>query len=158
MAFSASPYLDAVRTGTDAQRYFAIVALRLNALTPEALVKHLPIAYFVEGTDTPPNARNYNSGLCVDDILEGRSDWSTDEVEELRHLVTDDARFKSWLQARFDEIDDAIQTISLFAPGALGSPSESDEIDADTIMRAAIHRAAMEPDAMSHLRAHKRSA
>lgn len=155
MALSASPYLDAVTAGTDAQRYFAIVALRLNALTPEALVKHLVIAYFVEGTGTPPDARNYNSGLCVGDILEGRSDWSADEVDELRHLVTDDPRFKPWLQAQFDEIDAAIQTSPLWNSELL---VVGDEVDINALKRNAIHRAAMEPGAMSHLRAPKWSA
>lgn len=76
VAVSASPYLDALAADKDESRYFAIVALRLHAGTPQALRDHLVIGYFGEDQGTPPDAPSYNSGYCVSDVLEGRSDWN----------------------------------------------------------------------------------
>ena len=109
VAFSASPYLDALASEKDESKYFACVALRLHALTPEAMRDHLVIGYFIEGEGTPPNAPIYNAGYCIADVLQGRSDWSTDEVEELRQVVEHEPRFTLWLQEQFDDIDAAIR-------------------------------------------------
>jgi hypothetical protein len=97
VTLSLSPYLDALTSGPDESKYFAIVALRLNAASPEALRDHLVVGYFVDGEGTPPNAPSYNSGYCVADVLEGRAKWSPDEVEEFRAFLTEEQRFGPWL-------------------------------------------------------------
>lgn len=74
IALSASPYLDALTSGPDESKYFAIVALRLNVPTPDALRDHLAVGYFLEGEGIPPDAQSYNSGYCVADVLKGHSD------------------------------------------------------------------------------------
>jgi hypothetical protein len=152
VALSASPYLKALASGPDESRYFAVVALRLNAPTPDALVKHLVIGHYLDGTGTPPNAPCYNSGYCVADILEGRSDWSPDEVDEFRNFITQDPRFKTWLQAQFDELNHAIEVNPLWESDLMQT---SDGIDVRAIKRAIILKSAAEPGVMAQLRASK---
>lgn len=71
VALSASPYFDALTSGPDESKYFAIIALRLHAATPEALRNHLVVGYCIEGEGIPPNTSFYNSGYCIADVLEG---------------------------------------------------------------------------------------
>lgn len=153
VALSASPYLDALKSGSDESRYFAIVALRLHAATPQALRHHLVIGYFVEGRGTPPDAPSYNSGYCVGDVLEGRSDWSADEVEEFRAFVTTEPRFDPWLRARFEELHQAILDNPVWGSDLLESDVISNGIEAPMIKRAIILRSAGDPVAMAQLRA-----
>lgn len=149
VALSASPYLDALASEKDESRYFAMVALRVHAGSPRALRDHLVIGYFVAGQGTPPNAPSYNSGYCVADVLEGRSDWSLDEVEEFRQFL-DEPRIGGWLQAQFDEIDDAITNNPVWGSNLLDLTSE--EIDVPRLKRVIIQKSAMAPDAMRQLR------
>ncbi|MDG4596310.1 MAG: hypothetical protein P9F75_11595 [Candidatus Contendobacter sp.] len=156
VALSASPYLDALISGPDESKYFAIVALCLNVPTPDALRDHLVVGYFVEGEGTPPDAQSYNSGYCVADVLEGRSDWSPEEVEEFRAFLTE-PRLGPWLQAQFDEINQAIQGNPVWASKLLENELASSDIDVPMIKRAIIQKSAMEPNAMAQLRASKRA-
>jgi hypothetical protein len=152
VAISASPYLDALASNKDESRYFAMIALRLHANTPQALRDHLVIGYFVEGEGTPPDAPSYNSGYCVADVLEGRGDWSADEVEEFRQFL-DEPRIGTWLQEQFDEIDDAIKNNSVWGCKLLANDQASSEIDAAVMLkRAIVQNSALEPDAMRQLR------
>ncbi len=80
VALSISPYLDALTAGSDESKYFAILALRLSANSPQALLYQVVIGYFREGQGTPPDAPSYPSGYCVGDVLEGRSDWSPGRI------------------------------------------------------------------------------
>lgn len=157
VAFSASPYLDALMSGSDESRYFAVVTLRLNAPTPERLRDHLVIGYFVDGQGVPPDAPSYDSGFCVADVLEGRSDWNRDEIEEIRAFMNNEPRFGPWLQAQFDELNQAIETNPVWDSELLESDPASDDIDACMLKRTIIQASAMEPDAMAQLRARKRS-
>ncbi len=152
VAISASPYLDVLAAEKDESKYFAAVALRLHASSPETLRKHLVIGYFVEGEGTPPQAPSYNSGYCVADVLEGGTDWSADEVEEFRQFL-DEPRIVIWLQAQFDKVDDAIRDNPVWGSELLVNDMDSDEIDVSTIKRAIIQKSAMEPGAMAQLRA-----
>ena len=152
VALSISPYLDALASGPDESRYFATVALRLNTSTPAALRDHVVIGYFVEGEGTPPNAPSYNSGYCVADILEGRSDWSAEEVTGFRsHLA--EPRFEAWLQAQFEDLDEALRNNRVWSADLMTNDSASGDIDASMLRRAVIRKSAMEPTAMAQLRA-----
>lgn len=152
VALDASPYLDAVSHGSDNSKYYAIVALRLNASTPQALCNHLPVVYFREDLGAPPDAPYYDSGYTVADILEGRSDWRPDEVDEFSALVKD-SRFGLWLQAEFDELNKAIQDNSIWEEDLLEDDATSGALDGPTLMRAIVMKSAMQPDAMTKLRA-----
>lgn len=152
IALSASPYLDALSSEKDESRYFAILALRLHANSPQALRDHLVIGYFVEGQGTPPDAPSYNSGYCVADVLEGRSDWSADEVEEFRQFL-DEPRIGDWLQTQFDEIDDAIKNNPVWGSAPLANDGASDEIDVPMLKRSIIQKSAAELGSMAQLRA-----
>lgn len=149
VALSASHYLDALSSELEESRYFAAVALRVHAATPQKLRDHLVIGYFVEGQGTPPDAPSYNTGYCVADVLEGRTDWSADEVEEFRQFL-DEPRFNAWLQAQFDEIDQAIQSNPMWNSALLAQ--ESGGIDTHSVKRAIVQRSALDVDAMRQLR------
>jgi hypothetical protein len=153
VALGVNPYLDALSCGSDEQRYFAIAALRLHAGTPEALLPHVAVVYFVDGDREPPNAPAYCSDYSVADVLEGRSDWSSDEVEEFRRFISDDQRVRPWLETRFAEIDKAIRTNAVWESDLLvNDDDEADEISAAMIRRAIIHASAVAPDALAALR------
>ncbi len=152
VALSASQYLDALSSGSDESRYFAIVALRLNCPTPEALRDHLVVFYFDETKGTPPNAPTYSSGYCLADILQNRANWSTEEVEDFRNFLTT-PRFGPWLQDQFDELSQTIQNNQIWGAELLESNPESNEIDVSMLKRAIILKSAMQPDAMAQLRA-----
>lgn len=149
VAFSVTPYLDALSEGSDDSRYFAISALAMHASTPDALRDHVLICCFIEGEGTPPDAPVYFTGYCIGDVLEGRTDWNPDEVEELRGFVMHGPRFSEWLQDQFDALDSAIRNNPVWN-SPLGI--ESDEIDVPAMKRAVIIRTAMNPDAMGKLR------
>ncbi len=149
VALSASPYLDALAKEPDESKYFAMLALRVHANSAQALRDHLVIGYFVEGQGTPPDAPSYNSGYCVADVLEGRSDWSADEVEEFRQFL-DEPRIGAWLQAQFDEIDDAIRNNPVWGSELLDLGSGG--IDAHSLKRAIVQKSALDADAMRQLR------
>lgn len=116
VALSISPYLDALTAGSDESKYAAILALRLSASSPQALRDQVVIGYFREGQGTPPDAPSYPSGYCVGDVLEGRSDWSPEEVAELRAFL-DEPRIVRWLQEQWDEIDEAIRNSPVWEKG-----------------------------------------
>ncbi|MBP7623351.1 MAG: hypothetical protein KA763_05220 [Xanthomonadales bacterium] len=151
VALSASPYLDALNSEKDESKYFAIIALRAHTNTPQALRDHLVIGYFVDGVGTPPDAPSYNTGYCVGDVLEGRTDWSPAEIEEFRHFF-DEPRFSAWLQVQFDEIDEAIRNSPVWHSELLANDLNSDEIDVPMLKRAIVQKSALESDAMRQLR------
>lgn len=155
VTLSVSPYLNALTSGPDESKYFAVVALRLNVSTLGALRDHLVVGYFVEGEGVPPNAHSYNSGYCVADILEGRSNWSSDEVDEFRVFLIEDLNFGPWLQAQFDEINQTIQDNPVWGTELMESDLASNNIDVPMIKHAIIYKSAMEPNAMAQLRAVK---
>jgi hypothetical protein len=148
---SIRSYIDALTAGQEESMYFAIVALRLNVVTPEALRDHVLIVYFDESKGAPPHAPAYSSGYCVADVLEGRTDWSLDEVEEFRAFLTE-PRFAHWLQAQFDALNQVIRDHPLWALDWMDINETSNEIDARSMARVLIQKSAMEPDAMAHLR------
>ncbi|MCC7182361.1 MAG: hypothetical protein IT509_02175 [Rhodocyclaceae bacterium] len=149
VSLSASPFLDALSSEQDGSRYFAIVALRVHAATPQALRDHLVIGYFVDGQGTPPDAPSYSTGYCVADVLEGRTDWSPDEVDEFRQFL-DQPRFRTWLQARFDEIDEAIRNNPVWGSELLVPGSSN--FNVPTLKRAIIQNSAAGASAMAQLR------
>lgn len=154
VAVSISPYLDALADGPDESRYFAVVALRLHAATPEALRDHVVIAYFVEGQGTPPDAPYYNSGYSVGDVLSGRSDWTPDEIEDLRKFL-DEPRMIDWLRHEFAEIDRAIRENPVWDSELVNM--DSGDFEVGMIRRAIIRSSAAEPEAMAALRGKRAS-
>lgn len=151
VALSVSPYLDAINSGSEEQRFFAIVAVLMNAGTPEALRNHVVIGYFIESEGTPPDAPCHISGYCVGDVLEGRSDWAPDEVDELTALL-DEPRFHQWLGAQFDVIDHAIKGSPVRAMEIMKQDLASKEISAPKLKRAVIIKTALDPHSMAQLR------
>ncbi len=151
VALSISPYLDALTHGSDESRYFATVALRLNASNARALRGHVVVGCFDDGAGTPPDAPCHDSGFCVDDILQGRSDWRADEVEEMRAILAT-PRFEAWLQAQFEELDQAIRDNPLWKSDLLMDGGASADFDEASIKRAVILRSASAADAMLQLR------
>ncbi|HXG28345.1 MAG TPA: hypothetical protein VNJ47_05795 [Nevskiales bacterium] len=85
----------------------AIIQARIKMGTPEKLKNHLGIYYFEEGQGEPPNAPCYFSGLLVQQVLDGKSDWSQEEVEELR-LWLQTERIETWVKERHQEVHKAV--------------------------------------------------
>lgn len=97
IALLIEPFRDALASADANLRLFAAIALRTYAATAQALLRETGIAYYETGQGDPPNAPHYYSGLCVADILDGRVDWSPDEVQDFR-AFTQEARLTEWMQ------------------------------------------------------------
>jgi hypothetical protein len=136
----------------DAPCYFAIVALRTHVPSIEHLVNHIVIGYFRDGEGTPPDAPNYHSGYCIGDVLEGRSDWTESERNELREFIESEPRFRSWLEVHYADIDIAIRENAVWSSPLLQDEAENDENTANTLMRAVIQRSATDTGSMAQLR------
>lgn len=108
VAISSIPFLNALESRHAESRYFATLALHHHVTTPDILCANLIVGYFLEGEGTPPYAPMYSSGYRVADVLEGRSDWQPDEVEEFREFLQS-PRNQSWLQREFARVADACQ-------------------------------------------------
>lgn len=65
VALSASPYLDALSSEKDEARYFAILALRVHANSPETLRDHLPVSPVAAVSGRPRSLRGTLIGLIV---------------------------------------------------------------------------------------------
>lgn len=149
VGFSINPYLELLASGSEAQQYFAIVALRLNAATLDSLRGHLVVAYF---RGPPPEGPAYNSGYCLLDVWEGRSDLSPAEVAELREFLTSNPDVEPWLAEQFADLNIAIERNLVWTSDLMENGEASDSLDARTFQRAAIQRAALGPTAMEELR------
>ena len=101
-------------TGSSTQMYAFIVAYRLEVQTPDDLANFLPVIYFKEGEGEPPNAPMYRSGFLVKDVLSGKADWSSDEIEELKLWLKTNEALKEWLNANFTEVDREIRNSPLW--------------------------------------------
>lgn len=74
------------------------------------LVEVLPVFYFDESKGTPPDCPQYPSDYLVFEILEGKSDWSEDEVSEFRAWIENDAGLRKWITDYRRRLDEAIRT------------------------------------------------
>lgn len=101
-------------TGTSPQMYAFIVAYRLEVRTPDDLANFMPVIYFKEGEGEPPNAPMYRSGFLVKDVLAGKAEWSSDEIEELKLWLKTNEPLRDWLKANFTEIDLEIRNSALW--------------------------------------------
>ncbi len=110
IAISASPFLDAITTGTDESKSYAIMTMRLNVWSPAELLNHLVIGYFKDGEGDPadPATVCHHSGLNVGKVLAGEADWTQDEVEEFRIWLKTNPKIDEWLKQQFEDIDSAI--------------------------------------------------
>ena len=70
VALSASPYLDALSSEKDEARYFAILALRVHANSPETLRDHLPVSPVAAVSGRPRSLR----GTLIAALVIGLSD------------------------------------------------------------------------------------
>lgn len=149
ICFSISPYLEALADEQDEARYFAVVALRSRVPSAEHLIPHIVIGYFHEDQGAPPDAPNYHSGYCIGDVLDARTDWSEEECRELRAFIETEARFRSWLETQFADLDQAIRENTVWTSPLL--QDESDEINVNTLKRAIVEKSARAPDSMAQL-------
>lgn len=103
---------ESLSQGSDEQRSYVILAVRMYMQSLDDLAKSLQVAYFGEGG--PPDAAPYLSGFIVQDVLDGKADWSDSELAEFRHWLATDVRLRDWLQMQIDEIDEAIRNSSVW--------------------------------------------
>ena len=148
VAISIHPYIRAVTKGPDTSMYFAVTTIRLHAADPGKLCGYLAVGYLdeLESTGAEPIWRD--SGYGVADILEGRTDWTSPEVEEFRNLI-DSGRFQSWLQDAYIELNAAIKDSPLWQTELMHI---GDVVDASACMRVLVSKAAMKSNGMVGLR------
>ena len=109
IALIAKPFIEAITTGSDENKSFAIMTVRLKIQTPAQLRDYINISYFKEGEGIPPDAPAYYSGFNVGEILAGKADWSQAEIDEFRAWLDTNPQIDGWLQKQFDAIDSAIK-------------------------------------------------
>jgi hypothetical protein len=73
------------------------------------LAEVLPVIYFDESQGTPPDCPRYPSGWLVYEVLEGRSDWTEEEVAEFRAWMEYDPGLQQWLSNYLRRLDEAIR-------------------------------------------------
>jgi hypothetical protein len=155
VGITIDPYLDALSRGSDESQYFAVVALRLKASTPEAFGDQVVVVEFDRSTGVPPEADLLDACWSVDDVLQGRSGWSADEVDEFQaFLATPRARER--LRAAHAEFNLAIRGSPVWRSPLLGSDPEGGAIDEAAIRRAIVAKSAMADDALAQVRSVRR--
>lgn len=102
--------LAALTRGSNEMKFMAVVSYRLAVPNAEALRQHLMIGY-LEG---PPPAPAFLSPFTVTDVLEGRSDWPDQDVEDFRIWFETHPAVAPWLEAQFELINEAIRNDPLF--------------------------------------------
>lgn len=101
--------VEAVTQADEAGALNAVMATRTSIQDQRDLVELLPVVYFDEREGTPPVCPQYPSGLLVQDVLEGQSDWSDDEVSDFRSWVENNAGLQDWLAGYLERLDEAIK-------------------------------------------------
>lgn len=138
---TARPYFQAIVSGSEDAQFYAISALRMNAARPETLCQQLVVEQDAQATP-----------VCVSDILDGRTDWSLEEIKQLRESLTRSPEFSSWLEATFADLDACIRNSPVFGSNLVENDFDLGNPNPDMILRAVVLKAALKPDAMQILR------
>lgn len=110
VCISASLYLDALNQLSDEQKTYLIVQYRMTVTTPEDLLPQLTVGYFDLSTgEEPPFAPAYPTAYTVQDVLDGKSDFSEVETKEFKQWIDEKLAGSEWLTQQFNDIDLAIR-------------------------------------------------
>ena len=115
--------------------YRRVLFFRLRVRKPADLLRSIPVVRFDETRGEPPNAPACRTGFNVADVLDGKTDWSAQEVDEFRHWLDTDPRLAGELQAAFDEINDVIRDSPFWMEDARRMDAEDLGEDPDTWLR-----------------------
>lgn len=148
VAISVAPYIRAVTTGTDTSVYFAVSTIRLHALEPEKLCGYLAVGYSDDLACTGSEPIWRDSGYGVSEILDGKADWTSPEVEEFRDVINSEL-FQSWLRGASEELNVAIKDSPLWQTDLA---KVGDELDSSALMRAVALKSAMESNGIRRFR------
>lgn len=107
-ALSADPLLDAIREGTDTQRSFAIMAIRIHIPDARALRDKLTVGYYPEGDTDPPQGECSNSGFTVGGVLNGKAGWTDEELAEFKEWLLLE-HVQAWIQETWKQLDAAVR-------------------------------------------------
>lgn len=102
--------IEAVRQADETGALNAVMLTRTSIRKTQDLAELLPVVYFDEREGTPPDCPKYASGLLVHEVLEGKSDWSDDEVTEFRAWIKNHTGLQQWLADYLEQLDEAIRT------------------------------------------------
>lgn len=149
VALSVSPYQDALLVDNENSAYYAVLALLFHASTPEDLLRQAVVGVIPEGL--PDTGPAYRSGYCVVDVLEGRSDWSSDDIGAFREFLGTE-RVQAWLQQEFDALMKAVQEHPVWQSPLCEGFDDTERIDAAALKRAVICRTVQDPASMAELR------
>lgn len=129
VGLAPSPLLALIKFGSDTSVSAAIIAYRLSISSPQQLRDYLTIAYYRQCDENPPpDALSYDSGFLVKDVLEGKADWSEDEIREFDNWLTANPKVEMFLTEQFDKINTAIRD-SVVWTTPLWTDDESEEPD-----------------------------
>ena len=71
---------------------------------------YLTVTYYRQCDENPPpDALCYDSGFLVKDVLQGKADWSEDEIREFDNWLHSNRKVEIFLTAQFNEINTAIR-------------------------------------------------
>jgi hypothetical protein len=105
VCLSADHLLKGLMTGPDERKYYLLLVYRTTVTSPAKLRDHLFVGY---GDGPPPDATYVLSPFTVLDVLEGRSDWTADEVAEFRTWLETNPAIGPYLEEQFAAINEVI--------------------------------------------------
>lgn len=119
-ALSISPIIDGLHHNEHDAVAAWVTTFRLEVSAPRDLLPWVPIGYFHDGHGGP-DGLTYDSGLRVRDVVDGRADWTPEEVEEFRQWISTHRRLDDWLAECLQDINEAIRALPIWNdPGAHG--------------------------------------
>jgi hypothetical protein len=89
--------------------FAAAVIARTSIRKDRDLIEVLPVIHFDQSKGTPPDSPQYPSDYLVFEVLEGKSDWSENEVSEFRAWIENDAGLREWITDHRRRLDEAIR-------------------------------------------------
>lgn len=110
MAVGEPGLIEAVTQADETSALNALMATRAFIQDTRDLVELLPVVYFDKRQDRPPDCPKYSLGMLVHEVLYGQSDWSDDEVSDLRSWLENNAGLQGWLAEYLMRLDEAIRT------------------------------------------------
>lgn len=111
---SCSPLKHALSSGTNEQMYYRILQYRLSVHSAVDILPLATIGYFDLTGNGPPSGTTHDAGFTAGDVLEGLTDWSSEEVEEFRAWSVGDA-VDQWLVDQFGDINETIKNSPVWA-------------------------------------------
>ena len=93
---------------------WVIAAFRLEIRAPADMRKLCHVVYCQDVPGTTPDESSCRSGLTVQDVEAGKSNWTQVEVEEFVSWMDNSSAISDWLETEFKAIDEQIKAHPLW--------------------------------------------